>query len=229
MISTNFICVQFKKLFAAPQKLIPTSEKPSSTQPANGTTTDSFSFCFLSSTAFFSFTASVSVRNLRNIPKVPLTVKPDPNDTLSRSLNGSNTNNYYYDNNNYAKPSDEMSAMYMNGQAQHQQHQDPLQHQYAVVKKNGSKRDIRENLERENSAIFKVKREDKAPPSLSISISKERFILRAPIHPWMLVHWINQSLEAPTVDLVARWHEFGIAFGMLRSPSVPPLARRSIK
>lgn len=35
--------------------------------------------------------------------------------------------------------------------------QDPLQHQYAVVKKTGSKRDVRENLERENSAIFKVK------------------------------------------------------------------------
>lgn len=48
----------------------------------------------------------------------------------------------------------------MNGQAQQQGisiHQDPLQHQYAVVKKTGSKRDIRENLERENSAIFKVK------------------------------------------------------------------------
>lgn len=111
----------------------------------------------------FSFTASVSVRNIRNIPKVPLTVKPDPNDTLNRSLNGaigSNTNNYYYDTNNYTKPSDEVNSLYINGQAQQQGisiHQDPLQHQYAVVKKTGSKRDIRENLERDNSAIFKVK------------------------------------------------------------------------
>lgn len=110
-------------------------------------------------------TASVSVRNLRNIPKVPLTVKPDPNDTLNRSLNGgtigSNTNNYYYDTNNYSKPSDEMNSLYINGQAQQQGisiHQDPLQHQYAVVKKTGSKRDIRDNLERENAAIFKVRK-----------------------------------------------------------------------
>lgn len=52
--------------------------------------------------------------------------------------------------------------MYINGQAQQQGisiHQDPMQHQYAVVKKTGSKRDIRDNLERENSAIFKVKHE----------------------------------------------------------------------
>jgi hypothetical protein len=111
----------------------------------------------------FSFTASVSVRNIRNIPKVPLTVKPDPNDTLNRSLNGaigSNTNNYYYETNNYSKPSDEVNSLYINGQAPQQQgisiHQDPQHHQYAVVKKTGSKRDIRENLERENSAIFKV-------------------------------------------------------------------------
>lgn len=110
-------------------------------------------------------TASVSVRNLRNIPKVPLTVKPDPNDTLNRSLNGgtigSNINNYYYDTNNYSKPSDEMNSLYINGQAQQQGisiHQDPLQHQYAVVKKTGSKRDIRDNLERENAAIFKVRK-----------------------------------------------------------------------
>lgn len=103
------------------------------------------------------------MRNIRNIPKVPLTVKPDPNDTLNRSLNGaaigSNTNtNYYYDP-NYTKPSDEVN--YINGQAQQQGisvHQDPLQHQYAVVKKTGSKRDIRENLERENSALFKVRK-----------------------------------------------------------------------
>ena len=53
-----------------------------------------------------------------------------------------------------------MNSLYINGQAQQQgisiHQQDPLQHQYAVVKKTGSKRDIRENLERENSAIFKV-------------------------------------------------------------------------
>lgn len=108
---------------------------------------------------FFSFTASVSVRNIRNIPKVPLTVKPDPNDTLNRSLNGGpgskNTNNYYYETSN------DVNSLYINGQAQQQgisihHQQDQLQHQYAVVKKTGSKRDIRENLERENSAIFKV-------------------------------------------------------------------------
>lgn len=116
-----------------------------------------FVSCFLLDLFFI---ASVSVRNIRNIPKVPLTVKPDPNDTLNRSLNGangSNTNNFYYDTNNYTKPSDEV---YINGQAKQQGisiHQDPLQHQYAVVNKTGSKRDIRENLERENSAIFKVK------------------------------------------------------------------------
>lgn len=119
-----------------------------------------FSVFFLFS---ISFTASVSVRNIRNIPKVPLTVKPDPNDTLNRSLNGgvgSNTNIFYYDTNNYSKPSDEVNSLYINGQAKQQGisiHQDPLQHQYAVVKKTGSKRDIRENLERENSAIFKVR------------------------------------------------------------------------
>lgn len=100
---------------------------------------------------------SVNVRNLRNIPKVPLTVKPDPNDTLSRSLNGSS---YYLDTNGYKKPSDDVkSSIYSNGQAQQQGisvHQDPLQHQYAVVKKTGSKRDIRDNLERENPAVFKV-------------------------------------------------------------------------
>lgn len=107
-------------------------------------------------------TASVSVRNIRNIPKVPLTVKPDPNDTLNRSLNGaieSNTNNYYYDTNNYSKPADEVNSFYINGQAQQQGisiHQDPMQHQYAVVKKTGSKRDIRDI--RENSALLKVKR-----------------------------------------------------------------------
>jgi hypothetical protein len=106
------------------------------------------------------------VRNIRNIPKVPLTVKPDPNDTLNRSLNGgsigSNTNNYYYDTNNYTKPSDEVNSLYINGQAPHQgisiHQQDPMQHQYAVVKKTGSKRDIRDNLERENSAILKVRK-----------------------------------------------------------------------
>lgn len=120
---------------------------------------------------FSSITASVSVRNIRNIPKVPLTVKPDPNDTLNRSLNHMNgassniTNNqmFYYDT-NYMPPTDQPNPLYINGQAQqHQQqqqqipiHQDPTQHQYAVVKKTGSKREIRENLERENSAIFKV-------------------------------------------------------------------------
>jgi hypothetical protein len=104
------------------------------------------------------------VRNLRNIPKVPLTVKPDPNDTLNRSLNhgngttNSNGNVYYGTTTNYIKPSD---AIYTNGQIpqQHQQPLQPPQHiqdQYAVVKKTGSKRDIRENLERENSAILKV-------------------------------------------------------------------------
>lgn len=111
---------------------------------------------FFSSLPTFSITASVSVRNIRNIPKVPLTVKPDPNDTLNRSLNGGNTNNFYYNGNNYAKPADEL---YMNGQAQQAGipiHQDPLQHQYAVVKKTGSKRDVRENVDRENSAMFKV-------------------------------------------------------------------------
>jgi hypothetical protein len=102
------------------------------------------------------------VRNIRNIPKVPLTVKPDPNDTLNRSLNGAaiNTNNPFYYDTNYAKPSDEVNSLYINGQAQQQGisiHQDPLQHQYAVVKKTGSKRDIRENLERESSALFKVR------------------------------------------------------------------------
>lgn len=44
----------------------------------------------------------------------------------------------------------------MNGQQQQHLLQEPVQHQYAVVKKSGSKRDIRENLERENSAIIKV-------------------------------------------------------------------------
>lgn len=104
--------------------------------------------------------ASVSVRNLRNIPKVSgLTVKPDPNDTLNRSLNHVNgTTNSYYGTTNYVKPSD---SIYINGQVQQhqlQQQQQPqhIQDQYAVVKKTGSKRDIRENLERENSAIFKV-------------------------------------------------------------------------
>lgn len=96
----------------------------------------------------------MSVRNLRNIPKVSLTVKPDPNETLNRSLNHVNgtTNsngNLYYGTTNYVKPSD---SIYTNGQVP--QH---IQDQYAVVKKTGSKRDIRENhLERENSAIFKV-------------------------------------------------------------------------
>jgi hypothetical protein len=52
----------------------------------------------------------------------------------------------------------------MNGQQQphrnHQQQQpaSAVQHQYAVVKKTGSKRDIRENLERENAAVFKVRK-----------------------------------------------------------------------
>lgn len=119
-----------------------------------------FSISLPFSRFLFSFTASVSVRNIRNIPKVPLTVKPDPNDTLNRSLNGSNANSFYYDTNNYTKPSDDVNSLYINGQGKQQGisiHQDPLQHQYAVVKKTGSKRDIRENLERENSAIFKVK------------------------------------------------------------------------
>lgn len=57
--------------------------------------------------------------------------------------------------------------MYMNGQASQQLLQDPLQHQYAVVKKTGSKRDIRENLERENSAIFKVS-SDESPGTRSL-------------------------------------------------------------
>lgn len=95
-------------------------------------------------------------------------MKPDPNDTLNRSLNGGSGNNYYYDTNGYQKP-DEGNSMYMNGQTQQQGmsiHQDPMQHQYAVVKKTGSKRDIRENLERENSAIFKVKFESSMKISL---------------------------------------------------------------
>lgn len=46
----------------------------------------------------------------------------------------------------------------MNGQQQQHLLQEPVQHQYAVVKKSGSKRDIRENLERENSAIIKVRK-----------------------------------------------------------------------
>lgn len=98
----------------------------------------------------------MSVRNIRNIPKVPLTVKPAvPNDALSRSMNVHMNGTGYYGS-NYAKPSD---SIYSNGQVHQPQihhQQDPLQHQYAVVKKTGSKRDIRENLERENSAIFKV-------------------------------------------------------------------------
>ena len=111
------------------------------------------------------------MRNIRNIPKVPLTVKPtDPNDTLNlnrninvhmngtggNSSNNNNNSNFYYGT-NYIKPSD---SIYTNGQIQHQpqvHQQEPVQHQYAVVKKTGSKRDIRENLERENSAIFKVR------------------------------------------------------------------------
>jgi len=151
---------------------------------------------FLSLFLIIFIAASVSVRNIRNIPKVPLTVKPDPNDTLNRSLNHVNgttssnaiTNNsnsmFYYDTNYMKQEQQQSNSMYINGQAQqhhqqqlqmqqqqhHQQQQqqfqqqqhamniqtDPAQHQYAVVKKNGSKRDIRENLERENSAIFKV-------------------------------------------------------------------------
>lgn len=115
----------------------------------------------------------MSVRNIRNIPKVPLTVKPtDSNDTLNlnRNINvhmngtggnssNNNNSNFYYGT-NYIKPSD---SIYTNGQIQIQQQQpqvhqqEPIQHQYAVVKKTGSKRDIRENLERENSAIFKVR------------------------------------------------------------------------
>jgi hypothetical protein len=111
------------------------------------------------------------VRNIRNIPKVPLTVKPtDPNDTLNlnRNINvhmngtggnssNNNNSNFYYGT-NYIKPSD---SIYTNGQIQQQpqvHQQEPIQHQYAVVKKTGSKRDIRENLERENSAIFKVRK-----------------------------------------------------------------------
>lgn len=99
------------------------------------------------------------MRNLRNIPKVPLTVKPDPNDTLNRSLNHVNgtTNsngNIYYGTTNYIKPND---SIYMNGKVpQQQQPPQHIQDQYAVVKKPGSKRDIRENLDRENSAILKV-------------------------------------------------------------------------
>lgn len=115
------------------------------------------------------------MRNIRNIPKVPLTVKPtDPNDTLnlnrninvhmngtggnaSNNNNNNNTNSNFYYGTNYIKPSD---SIYTNGQIQQQpqvhQQQESIQQQYAVVKKTGSKRDIRENLERENSAIFKV-------------------------------------------------------------------------
>ena len=78
---------------------------------------------------------------------------------LNRSLNHVNGGNFYYGG---TKPSD---SIYINGQTQQPQHhqqlqqqqQESMQHQYAVVKKTGSKRDIRENIERENSAIFKVR------------------------------------------------------------------------
>jgi hypothetical protein len=97
-----------------------------------------------------------------------------------------------------------MGSMYMNGQAQQQQQQqmiqDPMQHQYAVVKKTGSKRDIRENLERENSAIFKVKRET----SLSTGLISLSGLSRA------------------------RWHEFGmlrmLSVTQKSSSTLPPLA-----
>jgi hypothetical protein len=92
----------------------------------------------------------VSVRNIRNIPKVALTVKPtDPNDAMNRGVNG---HGVYYGA-NYAKPSD---SIYSNGQTQPPPQDPNIHQQYAVVKKTGSKRDIRENLERENSALFKV-------------------------------------------------------------------------
>lgn len=97
--------------------------------------------------------ASVSVRNIRNIPKVPLTVKPDPNDTLNRSLNQVNGGIYSY----YGEhqPMQQVNqAIYMNGVGGNQPISPEMQHQYAVVNK-GSKRDIN-NLERENPAIFKV-------------------------------------------------------------------------
>ena len=119
-----------------------------------------FFYFFLYLPPISSSVATVSVRNNRNVPKPPLTVKPDPNDTLNRSINqvnGGNSNSlYYYD--SYSKPDLQASSnsLYMNGQQQQHLLQEPVQHQYAVVKKSGSKRDIRENLERENSAIIKV-------------------------------------------------------------------------
>lgn len=96
---------------------------------------------------YFLFTASVSVRNIRNLPKQSLTVKPDPHDALSRSLNGNiNYQNY--------GPNDPNAIIYANG-PQHQHHQDQIQQQYAVVKKSSSKRELN-NMQRDNPAIFKV-------------------------------------------------------------------------
>jgi hypothetical protein len=101
-------------------------------------------FSFFRFSRFSLLAASVSVRNLRNIPLVPLTVKPDPHDTLNQHLNGSDSRKY------------ENSVEMIYSQQQKQARQDPLQHQYAVIKKTRSKRDICDNLERENSAFFKV-------------------------------------------------------------------------
>lgn len=115
------------------------------------------------------------MRNIRNIPKVPLTVKPDPNDTLNRSLNhmngGIHSNQlYYYD--NYMKPEQQQQQLanqqtshhiYMNGVGSQQMNNDQMQHQYAVVKKSGSKRDIN-TIERENPALFKVNFNDLISP-----------------------------------------------------------------
>ena len=87
------------------------------------------------------------MRNICNLPKVSLTVKPDPHDALSRSLNG-NLTTYNYE--NYGKND---QIIYANGQQQ--VHQDQIQQQYAVVKKSSSKRELN-NMQRDNPAIFKV-------------------------------------------------------------------------
>lgn len=69
---------------------------------------------------------------------------------------------YYYD--NYMKPEQQQQQLanqqtshhiYMNGVGSQQMNNDQMQHQYAVVKKSGSKRDIN-TIERENPALFKV-------------------------------------------------------------------------
>jgi hypothetical protein len=79
-------------------------------------------------------------------------VKPDPNDTLNRSLNQMNGGMHGYYGDQQLMQANPNQVIYMNG---NQAMTPEMQHQYAVVKKSGSKRDIT-NLERENPAIFKV-------------------------------------------------------------------------